>query len=407
MGKAWTSLPPASLGRPWPAAQIVRLPFLRFWAPGPSRPLQSPQPCPALCECSPSTLGCSPGRCLGPGERPAQTALFWAILSQPPPPFRFRGPVWPAAEAAAGAGQGGRAGVGAPARPFPSAGPPRGLGQLKPQEEEERNQELAGAVWGLSVSRSSEAQEQLPASVMPILRPRGQRPTREAVGQGPGRRSERGTRDRVEQGPREGRGWGWGWRGGRLGCLQGQPWPCRGPSARLAPAAGAGWKDPGKETVGGFCSRPGEETAGIRPPPGTREAPTAFPGQAVFRTHCCVPGGQASTFCLSVALQPLASLSRPSVHLQLLTPSGGLSSLRPQDDTMGFSSELCSPQGHGAVQQMQEAELRLLEGMRKWMAQRVKSDREYAGLLHHMSLQDSGGQSRGIGPHSPISQVGF
>ncbi|KAM5206665.1 tyrosine-protein kinase Fes/Fps isoform 2-T3 [Hipposideros larvatus] len=70
---------------------------------------------------------------------------------------------------------------------------------------------------------------------------------------------------------------------------------------------------------------------------------------------------------------------------------------------MGFSSELCSPQGHGAVQQMQEAELRLLEGMRKWMAQRVKSDREYAGLLHHMSVQDSGGQSRG-GPDSPISQ---
>nr|KAF6409818.1 FES proto-oncogene, tyrosine kinase [Rousettus aegyptiacus] len=71
---------------------------------------------------------------------------------------------------------------------------------------------------------------------------------------------------------------------------------------------------------------------------------------------------------------------------------------------MGFSSELCSPQGHGALQQMQEAELRLLEGMRKWMAQRVKSDREYAGLLHHMSLQDSGGQSRG-GPDSPISQT--
>ncbi|XP_018866184.1 tyrosine-protein kinase Fes/Fps isoform X4 [Gorilla gorilla gorilla] len=71
---------------------------------------------------------------------------------------------------------------------------------------------------------------------------------------------------------------------------------------------------------------------------------------------------------------------------------------------MGFSSELCSPQGHGVLQQMQEAELRLLEGMRKWMAQRVKSDREYAGLLHHMSLQDSGGQSRAISPDSPISQ---
>ncbi|XP_058290578.1 tyrosine-protein kinase Fes/Fps isoform X6 [Hylobates moloch] len=72
---------------------------------------------------------------------------------------------------------------------------------------------------------------------------------------------------------------------------------------------------------------------------------------------------------------------------------------------MGFSSELCSPQGHGVLQQMQEAELRLLEGMRKWMAQRVKSDREYAGLLHHMSLQDSGAQSRGTSPDSPISQT--
>ncbi|XP_072869104.1 tyrosine-protein kinase Fes/Fps isoform X3 [Chlorocebus sabaeus] len=71
---------------------------------------------------------------------------------------------------------------------------------------------------------------------------------------------------------------------------------------------------------------------------------------------------------------------------------------------MGFSSELCTPQGHGVLQQMQEAELRLLEGMRKWMAQRVKSDREYAGLLHHMSVQDSGGQSRGISPDSPITQ---
>lgn len=71
---------------------------------------------------------------------------------------------------------------------------------------------------------------------------------------------------------------------------------------------------------------------------------------------------------------------------------------------MGFSSELCSTQGHGALQQMQEAELRLLEGMRKWMAQRVKSDREYAGLLHHMSQLDSGAQSRGLSFESPISQ---
>ncbi|XP_006867208.1 PREDICTED: tyrosine-protein kinase Fes/Fps isoform X4 [Chrysochloris asiatica] len=72
---------------------------------------------------------------------------------------------------------------------------------------------------------------------------------------------------------------------------------------------------------------------------------------------------------------------------------------------MGFSSELCSPEGHGAVQRLQEAEIRLLEGMRKWMAQRVKSDREYAGLLRHMSLQDGAAQGRGISPDSPISQT--
>lgn len=219
----------------------------------------------------------------------------------------------------------------------------------------------------------------------------------------------------MEQGPREGRGWGWGWGVAAWGACRGSLGPIEGPVHILHLQQELGGKIQGGRL--GEVSVPG---LGRRPPASGlhlglqwggagREAPTAFPGQAVFRTHRSVPGGQVSTFCLSVALQPLASLSRRPrpVHLQLLTPSGGLSSLRPQDDTMGFSSELCNPQGHGAVQQMQEAELRLLEGMRKWMAQRVKSDREYAGLLHHMSLQDSGGQSRGIGPHSLISQVGF
>uniref|UniRef100_A0A6I8N7T0 Tyrosine-protein kinase n=1 Tax=Ornithorhynchus anatinus TaxID=9258 RepID=A0A6I8N7T0_ORNAN len=64
---------------------------------------------------------------------------------------------------------------------------------------------------------------------------------------------------------------------------------------------------------------------------------------------------------------------------------------------MGFASELSSAQGHGALQRLQEAELRLLEGMRKWMAQRVKSDREYAGLLHQMA-QHQDGTDRTAGP---------
>ncbi|NXP68959.1 FES kinase, partial [Chloropsis cyanopogon] len=54
---------------------------------------------------------------------------------------------------------------------------------------------------------------------------------------------------------------------------------------------------------------------------------------------------------------------------------------------MGFGPELWCPQGHSALLQLQDGELRLLELMKKWMSQRAKSDREYAGMLHHMFSQ--------------------
>uniref|UniRef100_A0A8C5TX47 Tyrosine-protein kinase n=1 Tax=Malurus cyaneus samueli TaxID=2593467 RepID=A0A8C5TX47_9PASS len=54
---------------------------------------------------------------------------------------------------------------------------------------------------------------------------------------------------------------------------------------------------------------------------------------------------------------------------------------------MGFGPELWCPQGHSALLRLQDGELRLLELMKKWMAQRAKSDREYAGMLHHMLSQ--------------------
>ncbi|NXA05057.1 FES kinase, partial [Sapayoa aenigma] len=66
---------------------------------------------------------------------------------------------------------------------------------------------------------------------------------------------------------------------------------------------------------------------------------------------------------------------------------------------MGFGPELWCPQGHRALLQLQDRELRLLELMKKWMSQRAKSDREYAGMLHHMfsqlEKQESTGQLRG------------
>ncbi|XP_074900876.1 tyrosine-protein kinase Fes/Fps isoform X4 [Buteo buteo] len=54
---------------------------------------------------------------------------------------------------------------------------------------------------------------------------------------------------------------------------------------------------------------------------------------------------------------------------------------------MGFGPELWCPQGHSALLRLQDSELRLLELMKKWMTQRAKSDREYAGMLHHMFSQ--------------------
>lgn len=76
---------------------------------------------------------------------------------------------------------------------------------------------------------------------------------------------------------------------------------------------------------------------------------------------------------------------------------------------MGFGPELWCPQGHSALLRLEDGELRLLELMRKWMSQRAKSDREYAGMLHHMFSQlekqegtwqlhgDHGGQIEKVG----------
>ncbi|KAM8804739.1 tyrosine-protein kinase Fes/Fps [Eudromia elegans] len=64
---------------------------------------------------------------------------------------------------------------------------------------------------------------------------------------------------------------------------------------------------------------------------------------------------------------------------------------------MGFGPELWCPQGHSALLRLQDSELRLLELMRKWMSQRAKSDREYAGLLHHMFSQMEKQEGTGLG----------
>lgn len=78
---------------------------------------------------------------------------------------------------------------------------------------------------------------------------------------------------------------------------------------------------------------------------------------------------------------------------------------------MGFGPELWCPQGHSALLRLQDGELRLLELMKKWMLQRAKSDREYAGMLHHMfsqlEKQEGPGQLRAGDHGSQIGEVGM
>lgn len=77
---------------------------------------------------------------------------------------------------------------------------------------------------------------------------------------------------------------------------------------------------------------------------------------------------------------------------------------------MGFGPELWCPQGHSALLRLQDSELRLLELMKKWMSQRAKSDREYAGMLHQMfsqlEKQEGSSQLRTSDHGGQIGEVG-
>lgn len=100
--------------------------------------------------------------------------------------------------------------------------------------------------------------------------------------------------------------------------------------------------------------------------------------------------GSSPSSCSAVAPQP------PAAH---------------NSGAMGFGPELWCPQGHSALLRLQDNELRLLELMKKWMSQRAKSDREYAGMLHHMfsqlEKQECPGQLRAGDQGSQIGEVGM
>ena len=54
---------------------------------------------------------------------------------------------------------------------------------------------------------------------------------------------------------------------------------------------------------------------------------------------------------------------------------------------MGFSSSLQGPASHEALLARQDAEIRLLENMKRCLGLRIKADRDYAVALNSFALQ--------------------
>ncbi|XP_063305002.1 tyrosine-protein kinase Fes/Fps [Pelobates fuscus] len=73
---------------------------------------------------------------------------------------------------------------------------------------------------------------------------------------------------------------------------------------------------------------------------------------------------------------------------------------------MGFGTEFNCSTGHNALLRLQDTELKLMDSMKKWLAQRSKSDKEYASLLHQMiSLVEKQEQSSPPGLSDYSSQL--
>lgn len=188
-----------------------------------------------------------PGAAQAPGDRGAgcspHSHSFPAPSSLPFP--------WPCGRPGGSSPAGRRA---PPPAPSPRARP--GPSQLKPREEEARNQELAG--WALGRFSPPRPREQMPVQVTPAPRPRrGQRPRAQGGGQGAGRI------------PRAVAGQG---RAGAAAVAGLGLWPLRQGRGGLGSTEDAGHtrtcsgvlrgKGPGREALGGSCSRTGKGTPG-------------------------------------------------------------------------------------------------------------------------------------------------
>ena len=71
---------------------------------------------------------------------------------------------------------------------------------------------------------------------------------------------------------------------------------------------------------------------------------------------------------------------------------------------MGFSSALQGSSSSEALLSRQDAELRLLESMRRCLALRVKADREYSMALGSFVMQAGGGAAMAKG-QTMVSQM--
>lgn len=92
------------------------------------------------------------------------------------------------------------------------------------------------------------------------------------------------------------------------------------------PAVGAGWKGPGREALGGSCSRTEKGSPGARPWPGTQETGRASPRPS--RRFVPVAAFQQDRPPPPVYLQLLLAW-QPAVSLSYFISGGGLSPVSP------------------------------------------------------------------------------
>lgn len=123
----------------------------------------------------------------------------------------------------------------------------------------------------------------------------------------------------------------------------------------------------------------------------------------------CGPRLLVISSCLSSPLCFCPTHENANVVKDSLLTTNSLQGGEFKYSEMGFGEDLWCPQAHAAVMQLLDSELHLMEVMKKWMAQRAKSERDFSVQLHYMAAMveklDRSQHSAGLDYISQLNKV--